>query len=75
MVFVDLPRNKKIIWGTLALFAIYFPVALWLKVSYVPIKKLRTRPIELPSDAIPLVRPFFSFANSKLAFIAAAPSA
>jgi hypothetical protein len=72
VVFVDLAPNKKVIWGMLALFAIYFPVALWLKVSYVPIKKLELA--QLPSDAIRLVGPFFSFANSKLAFVAAAPA-
>ena len=74
MVFANLPWNKKVIWGTLALIAIYFPVAWWLKISYVPIEKPELSPIELPSNAIRLVGPFFPFANSKVAFIAAAPA-
>lgn len=61
-----MPLNKKVIWSALVLFAIYFPVAWWLKVSYVPIQGL-------PSDAIRLVGPFTGFNNSKIAFVATAP--
>ena len=58
--------NKKVIWSALVLFAIYFPVAWWLKSSYVPIQGP-------PADAIRLTGPFDSFNNSKIAFVAAAP--
>jgi hypothetical protein len=66
MTGLGLSWNKKFVWSVLALFAIYFPVAWWLKVSYVP--------WVLPPGAIRLVEPFRSYDNSKIAFVAAAPA-
>jgi hypothetical protein len=64
---VLLPWNRQVIVSTLALFAIYFPLAWWLDVSYVP-------PKPPAPGAIRLAAPFNSYDNSKTAFIAAAPA-
>jgi hypothetical protein len=66
VVSINLPWNKKFVWSALVLFAIYFPVAWWLKVSYVP--------WVLPPGAIRLVEPFRSYDNSKIAFVAVTPA-
>jgi hypothetical protein len=64
--------NRPVILSTLALFAIYFPLAWWLSVSYVPPPPIPTNP---PAPgAIRLFGPFNSYDNSKTAFIAAAPA-
>ncbi len=68
-----MPLNKKVIWSALVLFAIYFPVAWWLKISYVPVQGPPADANGPLSDAIRLVGPFNRFNNSKIAFVASAP--
>jgi hypothetical protein len=56
--------TRVVVWLVAGLFAVYFPIAWWLKVSYVPVP-----PEESPAGVLQLARPYAKFHPDGFAFI------
>jgi hypothetical protein len=55
-----------VIWVVTGLFAVYFPIAWWLKVSYVPVPVVSD---ESPAGVVRLARPYAKFHAEGFAFV------
>jgi hypothetical protein len=55
-----------VVWVVTGLFAVYFPIAWWLKASYVPVPVASE---ELPAGVVRLARPYAKFQSDGFAFI------
>lgn len=66
MALVPLFRlNRTVAYGVLVLFVTYFPVAIWLKMAYVPMPP--------PGTVAELKRPFEMYYGNPLAFVVKMP--